>query len=343
MLRRALRCWKGLDPERARKRVIADIIQGMCLSAKANPGPFWDKSYGPERYQRNIDADAWQRALADSDGRTSLMNQIESVSALFCTWMGSPCWKQQQRSDFHVQDDVAGVRREFMTATCVAGSGHTERERTLLWGELWKMPIDSPDNWYYRSLAAGQPEFLKILADTSSLDEATNTVKAAVDLASTINQDYAKKIDTLREILRAKRRFNEATAALVDTVSGQLARLLVKDIKTYNRLMRGVAMTLVTREDLLVRPMILSGPLSEIKRLIEEAATKSIKGAAPVTLGPSLPPGRGYLSQPGNLGQKGLSLSESVGRGFTWICLPIRQPSPVLLHSRYKKWSRDRH
>ena len=26
----------ALDPERARKRVIADIIQGMCLSAKAN-------------------------------------------------------------------------------------------------------------------------------------------------------------------------------------------------------------------------------------------------------------------------------------------------------------------
>ncbi|WP_157146289.1 hypothetical protein [Achromobacter insuavis] len=95
----------------------------------------------------------------------------------------------------------------------------------------------------------------------------------------------------------------------------------MKDIKTYNRLMRGIAMTLVTREDLLVRPTILSGPLSEIKRLIEEAATKSIKGVAPVSLGTSLPPGRGYLSQPGNLGQKGLALSESIGRSV-YLDLP---------------------
>ncbi|MFY1898134.1 toxin VasX [Achromobacter xylosoxidans] len=310
-----------LDPERARKRVIADIIQGMCLSAKANPGPFWDQSYGPERYQRNINTDAWQSALADSEGMTSLMSQIESVSALFCTWMNSPCWKQQQRSDFHVKDEAAGVRHEFMTASCVAGSGHTERERTQLWGGLWKLPIESPDNWFYRSLAAGQPEFLQVLAATSSVDEALNTVKAAVDLAAEFSPDYAKKIDDLREILRAKRRFNEATAALVDTVSGHLARLLVKDIKTYNRLMRGIAMTLVTREDLLVRPTILSGPLSEIKRLIEEAATKPIKGVAPVSLGASLPPGRGYLSQPGNLGQKGLALSESIGRSV-YLDLP---------------------
>lgn len=311
----------ALDPERARKRVIADIIQGMCLSAKANPGPFWAPNYGPERYQRNIDTGAWQSSLADSEGRVSLMNQIESVSALFCTWMGSPCWKQQQRSDFHDKDEMAGVRREFMAASCVAGSGHTERERNQIWGELWKLPIESPDNWYYRSLAAGNPDFLKLLADTSSVDEAITTIKAAVDMSKEFSQEYAKKIDTLREVLRAKRRYNEATAALVETVSGQLARLLVKDIKTYNRLMRGVAMTLVTREDLLVKPTILSGPLEEIKRLVEEAATKPLKGAAPVTLGDALPAGRGYLSQPGNLGQKGLSLSESVGRGV-YLDLP---------------------
>ncbi|MCH3730674.1 hypothetical protein LZC07_09775, partial [Campylobacter coli] len=66
----------ALDPERARKRVIADIIQGMCLSAKANPGPFWAANYGPERYESNIDTGAWQAALADSEGKKSLMTQI---------------------------------------------------------------------------------------------------------------------------------------------------------------------------------------------------------------------------------------------------------------------------
>ncbi|CUI52926.1 toxin VasX [Achromobacter xylosoxidans] len=311
----------ALDPERARKRVIADIIQGMCLSAKANPGPFWAANYGPERYERNIDTGAWKAALADSEGKTSLMSQIENLSALFTTWIKCQGWKQQQRSDFCDRDDMAGVRREHMAASCVAGSGQTERERVEVWAELWKLSVDDPDNWFYRSLSAGNSDLYKLLADTGSVDEAGSIIRAAYAMVTPYMEGGALKIDNLREALRAKRRYNEATATLVDTVTGQLVKLMINDPKTYNRLMRGIAMTLVTRDDLLVSPAVLKGPLAEIKNLLEEAATKPIEGRAPIRVGGALPAGRGYLAQEGNLGQRGLSLSETMGRGV-YLDLP---------------------
>lgn len=309
------------DPDLKRKRVVAELIQGLFLSAKANPGPFWAANYGPDRYERNIDTAAWKAALANSEGMKSLANQIESNSALFCTWSACKGWKAQQRYDFCDRDELAGVRRERMVASCVAGSGQTRREREGLWAEVWKMPIDNPDNWFYRSIAAGNFDLWKLLSDTASVDESISMVSAARVVAESYLGKGAEKIDKLREVLRAKRRYNEATAALVDTVTGQLSRLMTDDPKTFNRLMRGIALTLVTREDLLVRPAMVTGPFAAIKNMFEEAATKPVKGFAPISMSGGLPAGRGYLAQPGNLGQKGLALSESVGRGV-YLDLP---------------------
>ena len=102
------------------------------------------------------------------------------------------------------------------------------------------MPIDNPDNWFYRSIAAGNFDLWKLLSDTASVDESISMVSAARVVAESYLGKGAEKIDKLREVLRAKRRYNEATAALVDTAMRRMASPANRSLRMAARLNRTV-------------------------------------------------------------------------------------------------------
>ncbi|RNF82388.1 toxin VasX [Montanilutibacter psychrotolerans] len=302
------------DPVRTRKRVIADIIEGIRANAEANPGPWWDKNYGPDRYLRHINQADWQATRQESKQFTSLLEYVKKVSADYCSVKESAQWKRVQRSDFDDTDHRSALDRCDMIASSVAGSGRTKLERDLVWYPALDMEPTDPDNWLARALTGDHRPFLEYLAgNPGDQDEAYDTVKEATQLSDLLTGKAITQVNVFRASIRAQRAANEAMATLVESSAGILFDLRRDNPKAYKKLIRKVALSLLTRDDVVMRPVVVKGTWNRIAGKIMEIATGAprIGGSAPIRTVPNA--GRGpYLATQGNLGGKGWGLSQGL-------------------------------
>ncbi|MHC9243708.1 toxin VasX [Pseudomonas aeruginosa] len=242
------------DKEKMRRRVVAECIEGIRRNAELNPGPWYAKHYGPERYLKHIDQAAWQDARRESAALKELKQRIPEISEDFCTVIQSSSWKQQQRTDFSDHPDSA-LSHEKMVAYCLAGSGQTRREQEQLWDPVLALEPNAPDNWLARSLGGLSVSYLDYLAQTpGEQDDAYNAANEAQDLVAGFLGNGVKKIESIRTAIRARRAANVNTASLIETSAGHLFRLRQQNVKAHRKLVRQVTLALITRDDVVPTP-----------------------------------------------------------------------------------------
>ncbi|WP_311728176.1 toxin VasX [Cupriavidus alkaliphilus] len=299
------------NEEIARKRIIAEVIAGIVQSAKEDPG--WFNSYGPDRYLKHINQPAWEAAKREADAVKALNARIERASDDFVKWKESQQWAQIQREDFSQTNAVSALDLERMVSICVCGSGLTKTEHEKVWEPVLRGVKAKEDNWFERSLSGLHTDFQQYLTDQKKEDKIYDSVKGATALAKDWSVDGIKKVNEFRAAIRAKRAANDATAALIETVAGRMGRLLSRDPEAYQKIMRRVAMTLLVRADVVPQPVVVKGPFERMAQLIMAVGSGEarLSTKAPIQIAPKN--GRGpYLSTKGNLGQRGLALSEAV-------------------------------
>lgn len=307
------------DPERSRRRVVADVIEGLRASAEANPGPWWNRNFGPDRYLRHIDQAAWQQALAESDQFKSLLASAENVSADYVEVKESIRWKAVQRLDFD-PDDHASVRdHEHMVAWCTAGSGLCRLERERVWEAVLELADTDADNWLSRALAAQDEGVLDLMHNAppgfgQTLDGVKNAKALSAELL--VGQDgkmgAIETINRFRLQIRADRAANAATSTLIESASNVMAHLLQSNPARYHRLLRKITITGLVRDDLVPQPVVVRGTWARISEWIMEIMTGPVRvdAQAAVTVGPMLS-GPDYMRTRGRF-SAGWSLSQSV-------------------------------
>ncbi|SDY78850.1 hypothetical protein SAMN04487939_10688 [Lysobacter sp. yr284] len=302
------------DPAQTRKRAIADIIEGIRANAETNPGPWWDRNYGPERYLKHINESDWSAAKQSSTEFKSLLEKVKTVSADYCAVKESEAWKLVNRLDFDETDHESALDHGRMVAHCVAGSGRTKLERDLVWYPALEMDPTNRDNWLMRALGSDHKAFLEYLAgNPGDQDEAFDTVKEAQELSGSYIGKGLVQINAIRIGIRNQRAANEALATVIETSAGILFNLRRDNPKAYRKLLRSVTLALITRDDVIPQPVVVKGAWSRISAKIMEVATGAprISARAPIGLVPNA--GRGpYLATKGNLGATGWGLSDGL-------------------------------
>lgn len=302
------------DPVMTRKRVIADIIEGIRANAETNPGPWWNERYGPERYLKHINEADWKAAKQASSEFKSLLESVKKVSADYCTVKESASWKVVNRHDFDETDHQSALDHGRMVAHCVAGSGRTKVERDLVWYPVLDMDPTHRDNWLMRALGSDYKGFLEYLAgNPGDQDEAFDTVKQAQELSGTYVGKGLTQINAIRVVIRNQRAANEALAIVIETSAGILFNLRQENPKAYKKLMRSVTLALITRDDVIAQPVVVKGTWGRISAKIMEVATGAPRVSAKAPIGTVPNPGRGpYLATKGNLGATGWGLSDGL-------------------------------
>lgn len=319
------------DQDRAHRRVVADVIEGLRASAEANPGPRWNRNYGPERYLRHIDESAWQQARMESERFKSLMAFAENISVDYVRLKESPRWKAIQRQDFDPDDDTSVADHEHMVAWCVAGSGLCKYERENVWERVLELADTDLDNWLSRALSA-QNEGVQQLMENAPPDigPAVDVVKNAKALAADILVGHDGKmgaietVNNFRRQLRLDRAANAATSTLIESASNVMARLFESDPERYHRLLRRITITGLIRDDLVPQPVVVRGTWERIREWIMEVMTGPVRidASAAVSVGPMLS-GAEYMRTQGHFKQ-GWNLSQSVN-GAVLYAAPTSQ------------------
>lgn len=301
------------DENKARKRVIAEVIEGIRLNAQANPGPFWDRNYGPERFLKHIDASAWSAALKESTDLKALQQRIKSAGSDYVKWKESAAWKRVQAEQFDPDDDVSAKAHERMVAMSVAGSGLTQDELDKVWRAVLRLPGDSPDNWLYRAFAALRQDFWAYIAADKKEDKEYDGAKNATAVAKEWTGSGITQLARFHAALHARRQAGEATAVLIESTSALLFRLKADNPQAFNKLVRAIASTLITRADVAPQPVAVRGTASRVATFIHQLANvrEAPAGAAPVALKP-------IAGQPGmrkgNFGPKAWELADAAGQ-----------------------------
>lgn len=298
--------------ERARKRVIAEVIEGIRLNAQANPGPWYNRNYGPDRYLKHIEQGAWQAALAEAKDVKQLQKNISLASKDFVTWKESVGWKNIQAKDFDPLNDASARDHEMMVAMSVVGTGLTKDEHEKVWQPVLKLAADSPDNWLYRALAALKPDFLAYIAADKKEDKEYDAVKNAAAIAKEITFDSITKLAGFHAALRAKRQAGDSTNALIESISAMLFRMREDNPQGFNKLMRAVTSALICRGDVAPQPIAVKGVGSRVAAAIHQIAQirEMPNGGAPVIHKPITgKPG----TRKGNFGGKAWELADAAG------------------------------
>ncbi len=298
--------------ERAHKRVIAEMIDGIRLNAKAKPGPWYLPHYGPDRYLQHIDQNAWQSAFKDAQNVKRLQEDISLASKDFVTWKESAGWKVIQAKDFDPLNDASARDHEMMVAMSVVGTGLTKDEHEKVWQPVLKLAADSQDNWLYRALAALKPDFLAYIAADKKEDKEYDAVKNAAAIAKEFTTDAVKKLTGFHAVLYAKRQAGDSTNALIESISAMLFRMREDNPQGFNKLMRAVTSTLICRGDVAPQPIAVKGVGSRVAAAIHQIAQirEMPNGGAPVVHKPiSGKPG----TRKGNFGSKAWELANAAG------------------------------
>jgi hypothetical protein len=312
------------DGKRARERIVAEAIEAIRKSAKENPGPWYDRNYGPERFMKHVNAGRVQAALQDSKTFTANLKLVDARSADYVAKKESKAWKDLQRWDFDASDDQSAQDHGRMVADSTRGSGVTKLEKERVWYPvLVDMQAADPDNWFYRALAALHPDLQAYFDTAKQWDKEYEDVpKAMATLARDIAFESAQEITKIHATIRLKRAANESTAALIDGVTGVLLHLKEKDPKAFRKLVRRMTVALITRADVAAQPVVIKGRYNQIVQMIQSVAAGDARlvGDAPVVVRPGAVD-RSYMAAKGNLGGKGLALSEGV-QGAVLLDLP---------------------
>lgn len=300
------------DEQKARKRVVAEMIEGIRLNAQANPGPWYDRNYGPDRFLKHIDQGAWRAALQEAKALKELQAQIKAASADYVLWKESRGWKEIQSHDFDGTDHASAKAHELMVAACVAGSGLTQGEREGVWAAVLRLSADHPDNWLYRALAALYPDFVAYIAADKKEDKEYDGVKNSAAISKEWTGKGVEHLAKFHAVLYAKRQAGEATAALIESTSALLFRLRQDNPQAFNKLTRAIASTLITRADVVPQPVAVKGTASRVAAFIHQLANvrETPQGAAPVALKPLA--GKPGVRK-GNFGAKAWELAEAAG------------------------------
>jgi hypothetical protein len=188
---------------------------------------------------------------------------------------------------------------------------------------LVEMQASDTDNWFYRALAALNPDLQAYFDANKQWDKEYEDVpKAMAALARDISFESAKEITKIHATIRLKRAANAATADLIEGVTGVLLHLREKDPKAFRKLVRRMTVALITRADLAAQPVVVKGRYNQIVQMIQGVAAGDAKlvAGAPVVVRPgAVDPS--YMSQKGNLGGKGLAISQGVD-GAVLLDLP---------------------
>ncbi|MFN7695795.1 MAG: T6SS effector BTH_I2691 family protein, partial [Burkholderiales bacterium] len=180
------------DPERSRRRVVAEVIEGIRASAETNPGPWWDRNYGPERFLKHIKQDEWKKAREEGAQFKALLARIDKVSADYVNVKESTAWLAQQKFDFDSADDTAARDHGNMVASCLAGSGLTQVEREKVWQPVLEAIVQPADNWLDRALVALYPSALTYIQTDNKQDKAYDAVKGAAAISRELTSEGLK-------------------------------------------------------------------------------------------------------------------------------------------------------
>ena len=301
------------DADRSRRRVVAEVIEGIRASAENNPGPWWNRNYGPERYLKHIKQDEWRQALAESAEFKILLKKIDAYSDDFVAVKEGSGWKAQQRSDFDPLDSTSWRDHGNMVAASVAGSGMTKAERERVWMPVLKATVAAEDNWLDRALVALHPDAQKYLREDKKQDKAYDFVKSAATISRELTSDGLKQLSKLYASLRIARAGNEAMSALVQSAAAMLYRLRQSDPEAHYKLMRKVAVALLVRDGQVAQPKVVRGPLEKIAQWIQEVATGPARVAsAPLKVRADISDYKAYQGVKGNFGEDGWRLSQAL-------------------------------
>lgn len=307
------------DQEQARRRVVADVIEGLRASAEANPGPWWNKNYGPERYMRHIDQSAWQQTQAESGEFKALVEAAQRISNDYVAVKESARWKAIQRFDFDPDDKSSVANHEEMVAWCVAGSGLCTSEREHIWDAVLAMDDTDANNWLSRALSAQNRGVQQLMQDAppdfgKTLDAVKNAKALAAEML--VGRDgkmgAIEVVNNLRKQVRADRAANAATSVLIETAANVMARLLESNPERYHRLLRRITIAGLVRDDLVPQPVVVRGTWERIREWIMEVMTGPVRidPRAAVSVGPMLDGGE-YMRARGHF-KGGWNLSQSV-------------------------------
>ncbi|UQA68836.1 hypothetical protein K1516_12825 [Stenotrophomonas maltophilia] len=305
-----------VDPEKARRRVVSEMIEGIRASAEANPGPWWNKNYGPDRYLKHIDETKWREALAASEDFKRYIEQTKNIGVDFCIWKESANWDSQQRYDFDQGDHRSALDFESMVIQCVAGSGIDEEERKRVWEPVLDLPDSDPGNWFSKALAASDAVALKLMESAPpTFKDKLDSVGLAKSLAAEflINKGTIESINRIRVSIRMQRAANQATATLIDTATGVMGRLQQSRPDQFAMLLRRITIAGLTRDDLVPAPEVYRTTWQRISQWMMEVATgpARIDPRAAAEVG-RMVDGMEYMRTRGNFRQQGWALSEAV-------------------------------
>lgn len=305
-----------VDPEKGRRRVVSEMIEGIRASAEANPGPWWNRNYGPERYLKHIDEDKWREALGASEEFKRCMELTKSIGKDFCIWIKSSAWESQQCYDFDSKDDRSALNFEDMVIRCVAGSGIDETERVEIWESVLDLADSDPRNWFSKALAASDKAVLSLMESAPpTFKDKLDSVGLAKTLTTEllISKGAIERINEFRVSIRLQRAANRATASLIDTATGVMGRLQQSRPDQFAKLLRKITITGLVRDDLVPVPEIHRTTWQRISQWMMEIATgpARVDPRAAVSLGPMVD-GMEYMRTRGNFGRQGWALSEAV-------------------------------
>ncbi|MFT3721028.1 toxin VasX [Pseudorhodoferax sp.] len=117
------------DGKRARARIVAEAVEAVRKSAEENPGPWYDRNYGPDRFMKHVKQAELQTALQDSKDFNANLKLVDLLSADYVAVKESTRWKDVQRWDFDATDDTSALDHGQMVADSVRGAGVTKLGR----------------------------------------------------------------------------------------------------------------------------------------------------------------------------------------------------------------------
>lgn len=300
------------EEERARKRVVAEIIEGIRLNAEANPGPWYDKNYGPERFLKHIQQGPWQAALVESKDFKALEQRMNTASADYVLWKESSAWKLVQAVDFDAANDASARDHERMVAFSVAGTGLTKVEREKVWQAVLHLPATSPDNWLYRAISALNADFIVYLSADKKEDKEYDAFKNVAALTKTTAEEGTATLAKFHAVLYAKRQASESTQALIESTAAMLFRMRQDNPQAFNKFMRAVTRVLICRADVTPQPVAVRGTASRVAAFIHQIANvRELPGGQAPVVHKSRSGNAG--TRKGNFGSKAWELADAAG------------------------------
>ncbi len=262
--------------ERARKRLVAEVIDGLLKNAEANPGPFYDRNYGPERYQKHINQAAWAKARRDSTAFDVAKQRAERASKDYVTWFASTdpvCRASILQNDYDVCDAAASFAYERAVAATTRGSGTTVIEQEKVWWPALVKQATDHDSWFYRAICGSHRDAMDFINQEKKWDKAFDGPKLAEAIVKELYENSVPKLVSLHGTIRYLRPANEHTKELVDSVATMLLKMQAdpKRRQHFGKLVGRVSTALMVRADVLPRGFKVSGFKQSIALYIQKA------------------------------------------------------------------------